>query len=241
MCARNECDSWTSHRSAGWFYTSTAFHHAYAIPSTKLCSSGCCSPTFALLTLLQLCAHPVPARIRVTGLVMTAIRGTSWRSRCWTILLAQTSRDVHSFQRLGTYLVGKSAGWYQNFSCFRWINTFILLSRPSICLIFFQVYSCSVRNCCKNVVAVDPRNRLSWFSFDGPGEFIVPMFFLNSSSQCARPDNSSRCSDENFISSQSHAQKNAIQERVLHVSSMMTRQFQRFVQDLLAELCNVSA
>ena len=25
----------TSHRSAGWFYTSTSFHHAYAIPSTK--------------------------------------------------------------------------------------------------------------------------------------------------------------------------------------------------------------
>ena len=37
----------TSHRSAGRFYTSTSFHHAYAIPSTKFFSSGCCSPTLS--------------------------------------------------------------------------------------------------------------------------------------------------------------------------------------------------
>ena len=36
---------WTSHRSAGWFQTSTAFHHAYAIRSANFLSSGCCSPT----------------------------------------------------------------------------------------------------------------------------------------------------------------------------------------------------
>ena len=29
------------------FYTSTSFHHAYAIPSTKFFSSGCCSPTLS--------------------------------------------------------------------------------------------------------------------------------------------------------------------------------------------------
>ena len=153
----------------------------------------------SFFTLLQFCAHPVPACVRVTGLVMTANRGTSWTPKCWTILFAQTSRDVHSCQRIGTHLVGKSVWWYQNFSCFRWIDTFILLSRPSVCLIFFQGYSCSVRNCCRNVVAADPRNKLSWFSFDGPGEFFVSLFFLNSSPQCARLDDSSGCSDENFI------------------------------------------
>ena len=36
-----------SHRSAGRFYTSTSFHHAYAIPSTKFPSSGCCGPTLS--------------------------------------------------------------------------------------------------------------------------------------------------------------------------------------------------
>ena len=35
----------TSHRSAGRFYMSTSFHHAYAIPSVKFFSSGCCSLT----------------------------------------------------------------------------------------------------------------------------------------------------------------------------------------------------
>ena len=51
---------------------------------------------------------------------------------------------------------------------------------------------CSVRNCCKNVVAVDPKNKLSRFPFDGLGEFMVPLlFFFNSSSQCARLDGSS--------------------------------------------------
>ena len=29
------------------FYASTLFHHAYAIPSTKFFSSGCCSPTLS--------------------------------------------------------------------------------------------------------------------------------------------------------------------------------------------------
>ena len=29
------------------FYTSTSFHHAYAIPCTKFFSSGCCSPTLS--------------------------------------------------------------------------------------------------------------------------------------------------------------------------------------------------
>ena len=29
------------------FYKSTAFHHAYAIPSTKFFSPGCCSPTLS--------------------------------------------------------------------------------------------------------------------------------------------------------------------------------------------------
>ena len=37
----------TSHPSAGRFHTSTAFHHAYAIPNTKFFSSGCCSPTLS--------------------------------------------------------------------------------------------------------------------------------------------------------------------------------------------------
>ena len=37
----------TSHRSARRFYTSTSIHHAYAIPSTKFFSSGCCSPTLS--------------------------------------------------------------------------------------------------------------------------------------------------------------------------------------------------
>ena len=37
----------TSRRSAGRFYTSTSFHHVYAIPSTKFISSGCCSPTLS--------------------------------------------------------------------------------------------------------------------------------------------------------------------------------------------------
>ena len=37
----------TSHRSAGRFYTSKSFHHAYAISSTKFFSSGCCSPTLS--------------------------------------------------------------------------------------------------------------------------------------------------------------------------------------------------
>ena len=31
-------------RPARWFYSSTAFHHAYAIPSAKFFPSGCCSP-----------------------------------------------------------------------------------------------------------------------------------------------------------------------------------------------------
>ena len=38
---------WTSHRSAGWVFSSTAFHHAYAIPSVTFFSSGCCSPTLS--------------------------------------------------------------------------------------------------------------------------------------------------------------------------------------------------
>ena len=29
------------------FFTSTSFHHAYAIPSAKFFSSGCCSPTLS--------------------------------------------------------------------------------------------------------------------------------------------------------------------------------------------------
>ena len=37
----------TSHRWAERFFTSTSFHHAYAIPSTKFFSSGCCSPTLS--------------------------------------------------------------------------------------------------------------------------------------------------------------------------------------------------
>ena len=32
-------------RSARWFYSSTAFHHANATPSTKFIPSGCRSPT----------------------------------------------------------------------------------------------------------------------------------------------------------------------------------------------------
>ena len=35
----------TPHHSAGWFYSSTAFHHANATPSANIFSSGCCSPT----------------------------------------------------------------------------------------------------------------------------------------------------------------------------------------------------
>ena len=54
----------------------------------------------ALLTFLQFCTNPVPACVRVTGLVMTANRGTSWTTRCWTVLLSQTSRDVHSLERI---------------------------------------------------------------------------------------------------------------------------------------------
>ena len=88
--------------------------------------------------------------------------------------------------------------------------------QTSFCLIFFQVHSCSVRNCCGNVVAVDPRNRLPRFSFDGPGDFIVPLFFFHSSSECARLDNSCGCSDKNFIKSQSHAQKNPIHSSTKH-------------------------
>ena len=38
---------WTSHRSAGWFYASTAVHHAYSIPKVLFFSSGCCSPTLS--------------------------------------------------------------------------------------------------------------------------------------------------------------------------------------------------
>ena len=41
-----------------------------------------------LFPLLQFCSHPVPACVRVTGLVMTAMRGTSWTSKCWTVLLS---------------------------------------------------------------------------------------------------------------------------------------------------------
>ena len=49
------CCSWfsrchwcrTSRRSSVRFETSTSFHHAYAIPSTKFFSSGCCSPTLS--------------------------------------------------------------------------------------------------------------------------------------------------------------------------------------------------
>ena len=74
-------------------------------------------------------------------------------------------------------------------------------------LIFFQVHSCYVQDCCRNVVAVDPRNRLLRLSFDGSGEFIVQVFFFHSSSLCARLDNSSGCSDKNFICAQSHARK----------------------------------
>ena len=37
----------TSHRWARRFHTSTSFHHAYAIPSAKFFSSGCCSPTLS--------------------------------------------------------------------------------------------------------------------------------------------------------------------------------------------------
>ena len=35
----------TPQRPTGRFHSSTAFHHAYAIPSAKSFSSGCCSPT----------------------------------------------------------------------------------------------------------------------------------------------------------------------------------------------------
>ena len=42
--------------SAGRFCTSTSFHHAYAIPSTKFFSSGCCSPTLSCRRQLNL--HP---------------------------------------------------------------------------------------------------------------------------------------------------------------------------------------
>ena len=65
---------------------------------TRACSLARYSLPF--FTLLHLCAHPVPAYVRVTCLVMTANRGTSWTSRSWTVLLAQTARDVHTLQRI---------------------------------------------------------------------------------------------------------------------------------------------
>ena len=74
---------WTSHRSAGWFYTSTAFHHAYAILTAKFFPSGCCR--LCLVIVNSICIpNSCIFHIAKTGLLRCCLyTGCRWHKEGW--------------------------------------------------------------------------------------------------------------------------------------------------------------
>ena len=59
----------TPQHPAKWLCSSTAFHHAYAIPSEKFCPSGCCSPIVSCHRPLNVYPKFLPIYHRETALL----------------------------------------------------------------------------------------------------------------------------------------------------------------------------
>ena len=76
----------TPQRPARRFYSSTAFHHASAIPSAKFFSSGCCSPTVSCHRPLNLYPKFLHTFIAKTGLLRCCL---------YTFPTTQQEHSVH--------------------------------------------------------------------------------------------------------------------------------------------------